>query len=122
MADLPDLIIRTTEELRGEDPFPLELVEARLGDGSVMMKFAENFTPDDDYIETQTWRFKTEKARLMFAAARIRDLRQDGVAEIVAPYFKIHSEHPDKRRSPDYSYDNPLGKPVRIRRSVPLVW
>ena len=125
MSDLPDIIIRTAEEReaerQAEESFPWELAEARSASGTVMLHLAETFIPDDDYFETQTWRFKTEKAMLMFAAARIRELRQGGVKNIGAPYTQLHNEHPDKRRSPD-SYDNPLGKRVRIPRSVPLEW
>ena len=121
MADIPDLVIRTPEERRRES-FPWGLTETRLrlATATVMLYHAESFTPEND-TEARTWQFKTEESRLVFAAARIRELRRDGVDDIGAPYTEIYNECPDRRLTPD-SYENPGRKRVRIPRSAPLEW
>ena len=124
MTDLPDIIIRTAEEReaerRDEESFPWGLSEGRLPSGQVMLYLTENSIPDDDH-ETKTQRFKTESARLVFAAARILEMRKEGVANIAAPYPRIYRELSDRRLTAD-SYDNPNRKRERIPRSVPLEW
>lgn len=120
MTETPDIIIRTPEELRAEEAFPWKLSERRLDSGTAMLLFGESSSPRGDYIEFKNWRFKTEKSRLMFTAARIRDLRRDGVAYIGAPYNSIYNELSDRRLSSD-SYENLNGDRVTIRRD-PLVW
>ena len=123
MADIPDLIIRTSEERQEDESFPWGLVEGRLASGRVRIWTVDDPypVPGDEYIEFKSWRFKTEIAMLVFAADRIRDMRKEGEPDIGAAYSRIYTEFPDRRLSPD-SYDNPKCRRVRAEPNIPLVW
>ena len=121
MADAPEIIIRTAEERRAEEGFPWALAETRFDSGKVRLFRFDDPLPGDEHSELKTWHFKTAESRLVFAAARILEMRRDGVADIAAPYTQIYEECPDRRLSPD-SYENPKRQQVRIPRSVPLEW
>ena len=128
MDDIPDIIIRTPEERQAEENFPWGLSVRQFNSGHVMIytgvppKYTgEGPIPGDEHSERKSWRFKTEESMLLFAAVRIREMRQDGVAEIGAPYALIYNAHPDRRLSPD-SYDNKLRIGKRGKKYPPLVW
>lgn len=116
MADMPEIVIRTAEEA-----FPYVVAEDWGFPGRVRIHATDEPRPAETYSGCKTWRFKNRETQLAFAAARIRELRIEGIDNIYAPYSRIYAECPDRRLSPD-SYDNPNRKRVRIPRSVPLEW
>ena len=106
MTRIPDLIIPTADEIEAKkkEAFPYVLAEDWLNSTRVIMYADEETFPSDFYSEYRTWKFKTKASRLVFAAARIRELRREGVAEISAPFSRIYEICPDTRLSPAFGH------------------
>ena len=97
MADLPDIVITSMEQTH---PHVLMETSATYSGRVVLREVSdEPWAAKGTVEERRVWRFRDREGLHMFAAARVRDYRSEGMSA-EAPYSRLYDHCYDIRTKP----------------------